>query len=113
MKKYILMTIVLVFCVQVNADQFCSGQVKSVWLDAYGNLYIKGTWRNDHTQICNVNTAWNGVVTPTCEGWLSLSLTAQTTQGGVILRYPDSIGSCNAIPTYTASPKPDYIMLDR
>lgn len=95
----------------VTADpQWCRGQITNTFLDKEGRLYINGNWRKDHTQVCNINMEWNNVSTDVCKGWLSIVQTAVVTKSHVIVNYNDAV-SCSALPTYTNSPEPVYIML--
>lgn len=111
-KKVVFIFLYIFIVSEAVADKYCTGMVKAIWTDAYGNMYAKGSWRDDHAQICNVNGGWNGVDEKTCSAWLSSLLMAKSMENTVTLRYPNSIGSCAQIPAYTASPKPDYVMLN-
>ena len=110
-KPLLVFTTTFLLSIAVSAaPQWCSGQITSTWIDEAGHVVIKGTWRNDHTQVCNLNTTWKGVTTETCKGWLSLAQVAQVAKTGVTVYYAD-ITSCADMPVYQASPNPGYVML--
>ena len=113
MKKLSLIFFVMLFSNTSMAYHFCKGTIIDVWLDEYGKLYINGSWRNGHTQICDIDSIWNGMSVEVCKGWLSLSTAAQISKADVIVRYDDEdTESCSTLPTYGNAPKPNYIMLD-
>ena len=92
------------------APQWCTGTIGLTWIDAGGNLMILGSWRNDHTQVCGLNQAWNGIPTTVCSAWFRLLTAAQVLSSQVIFYYPDA-PACNALPTYASSLTPGYVML--
>ena len=91
-------------------SQWCTGTISNVWINKGGSIFIHGTWRNGHTQICNLNKAWKGISPVTCSSWQALTQQAHATQKKVILQY-SNLSSCKAIPTYGGSPSPNYVML--
>ena len=97
--------------VSYAAPQWCSGKVTQVWINETGNLYIYGDWINNHTMICNVNEAWNGVTPAVCNNWFSIVLAARLSNTNVKVHYADGyVDSCATIPAYAASPRPAYVM---
>ena len=97
---------------QASAFHFCEGKIETVWTEAGGNVYIVGSWRNNHTQICNLTSSWKGVQSDVCKAWLSAAQLAYADKSDVTVRYNDGdIKSCSTIPIYEASPVPNYIML--
>ena len=113
MKLFALFLLMLASA-QASAFHFCEGKVKTVWTEGGGNVYIVGSWRNDHTQICNLTSTWNGVRPEVCKAWLSTAQLAYSEKSDVTVRYTDSdIKSCSTIPVYEAAPVPNYIMLTK
>lgn len=115
--KKIISTTVFLFFLSMStpsfAIHFCKGNIQDVWVDFAGSLFIKGSWVNKHTKICNVTSGWEAISPEVCKTWLSLSMTAQVSQPDVTVRYKDDkISNCQNIPTYGNSPSPDYVMLD-
>ncbi len=92
------------------APQWCTGTITTLYQDAGGQLVVNGTWRGDHTVICNVLAERDGIKTEVCKNWLSMAMTAYVTGKEVIVHYSDE-DSCAALPKYTASPSPIYVML--
>ncbi|RYV04098.1 hypothetical protein SOPP22_01465 [Shewanella sp. OPT22] len=96
---------------QSYADgKWCEGKIKNVWVDYSGRLYITGSWRSEHTQICNLNIEWKGVTTKVCQAWLAEAQLAFAAQSNVIMHY-DDVSSCSEIPSYTSAPRPTYLMI--
>jgi hypothetical protein len=91
-------------------QQWCSGVISHVWVDKVGATYITGSWRREHTQICNLSNEWKGVSPNTCRSWLGLAQHAHATQISVVLQYAD-VPSCKDIPYYGYAPSPNYVML--
>ena len=101
----------LLMSFQSFADSvWCSGKITHTYLNHDGVLYIHGTWRNQHTAICDVDNIRDGVTPETCKGWLSIAMAAKLSQNNVVLHYGD-VPSCSAIPQYNSAPKPSYLML--
>lgn len=90
--------------------QWCTGSITYLWVDKNGSIFIHGTWRNEHTQICNLNKAWKAVSPSTCKSWQALTQQAHATQKKVIVQYLN-LSSCKAISTYAGAPSPNYVML--
>lgn len=112
MKKY-LFGFLLVFSNYAFSYHFCEGTVSHVWVTSGGSVHIVGSWRGGHTMICLVNGEWKGVGVEACKSWLTLATAAQMKGSKVIVRYDDEdTESCSTIPTYGASPAPDYVMLN-
>ncbi len=113
MKKLFLVLVMLFFSVTVNAaQQWCTGTISHTYLTSTGELVIRGTWRNQHTMVCSLESEWKGVSTETCKGWLSLAVAAKISEANVIVYYSD-VPSCTEIAAYGSAPNPGYIMLDR
>jgi len=111
MKQFIIFLLMLASA-QASAFHFCEGKIETVWTEAGGNVYIVGSWRNNHTQICNLTSSWKGVQSDVCKAWLSAAQLAYADKSDVTVRYNDGdIKSCSTIPIYEASPVPNYIML--
>ena len=91
------------------ANVWCEGKIAGHYLAGDGSLYIKGSWRNDWTQVCNLNQSWKNISPNVCEGWLSMSQTAKVADLDVILMYSTTY-QCNAMPNYSSAPAPIYIM---
>lgn len=95
-----------------NSYHYCSGTVGAVWVESHGGVQISGSWRNDHTKICNINGNWNGVDKEVCKAWLSQVQIAKASGKEVTLRYSsNTVESCSQIPNYSGAPAPHYVML--
>jgi hypothetical protein len=101
--------ILLIASSSIYASQWCSGVISHVWVAKGGETLIIGSWRGDHTQICNLSNEWKGVSPNTCRSWLGLAQHAHATQTPVILHY--YVPSCAGIPSYGHAPSPNYVML--
>ncbi len=85
-----------------NLTNLAKGQIN-------GELVIVGSWRGDHTSICNTDSARLGVSTDTCKNWLSIAMTAYVADKTVTVKYSDA-PSCATIQKYGGAPAPLYIM---
>ena len=92
--------------------QWCTGTIVNLWIDRHGSIFIYGTWRNGHTQICNLNKSWKGVSSGTCKSWQALTQQAHATQKNVTVQYYN-LSSCKAIDTYGGALPPHYVMLKK
>jgi hypothetical protein len=88
----------------------CVGTVNSSYLTIDGSVILRGTWRNDFTQICNLKTEWKGVTPDVCAGWKAMIDAALTLGRTVSLYYSPDV-TCAQIPYYGGSPAPYYVML--
>jgi len=111
MKKFIL-GILLVFPGLASVNFYCSGKLTNVYVSRSGNLVIRGDWRSDYTQLCNLDGKINNISSITCSMWSSIATTALKDKKKVTLSYSDSEGmDCSNIPTYSNSPSPSYFMI--
>ena len=111
--RYFIFFLLLLSGAQAHASyHFCKGNIKTLWIEGSGNVYIVGTWREHHTKICNINGEWKGVKPDVCKVWVGTAQLAYAAKSDVLARYDlDSIESCAAIPTYGAAPAPNYLMV--
>jgi len=108
-----LLIISIVFSTQAHAAaQWCKGTIEHSYIAKDGTLYIFGTWRNQHTAVCNVNTARDGVSVEVCKSWLSMIITGKAMKTPMVVFYGEAL-SCAEIPQYSAAPGPGYIMLSK
>lgn len=113
MRKILFILLLSLFSNSSFAYLFCKGTITDVWVDEHGRLYINGSWRSGHTQVCDIDSNWNGVSLEVCKAWLSISTAAQVSKAAVVVRYDDGDAeSCSTLETYGNAPKPNYIMLD-
>lgn len=93
------------------ANQWCSGTLSNLYIDAAGTVLVAPSWRGDYVQVCNINQANAAGITPTtCVAWVSLMRSAVSRSAQTIVYYSDA-PACNAMPTYGAAPSPSYLML--
>ncbi|MDG2997091.1 hypothetical protein P7248_23575 [Vibrio parahaemolyticus] len=109
-KKVLMMLMCMSVSVSAQADVWCKGQVTDTWVDASGLLLVYTSWAKGAVGLCRITTQHNGIEPETCNAWVSIALTATTTQQLTTLRYRDS-DDCSAIAAYSSSPKPEYFML--
>ena len=94
-----------------SADVYCGGTISHSWVDINGNVFVWGSWRQAHTQICNLTTAWKEVAPEICAAWLAKADAAVSLGRQVLLSYPTE-SSCAALPQYGSTPAPAYLMLN-
>ena len=109
-KLSIFLSLALLASACYSAQQWCTGVIRHTYINKQGNLYIFGDWRNEHTQICNLNSLWQGVEPEVCKGWLSIALAAKLSGAKVTVQYND-VASCSEVPRYETAPSPSYIMV--
>ena len=105
--KYGILFILLWSSFNAYSTLYCSGKVDDIYIDASGDVVIKGAWRNNWTKICNLKNA--DVVT--CSMWTSLLTNAVKDNLKVNVSYTDGAGSCSGLATYGATPTPRYVMM--
>jgi len=95
-----------------KADIYCSGNVSDMLIYGGSNVTIFGSWRNDFTFICNVQSTWNGIGPDTCKAWYATLLAAKTANQAIQVWYPDSAGyTCASLPTYSSSLTPNFLRI--
>jgi len=114
MIKQMLAILLITILLSTNAYSgvSCNGTIDYLYMDKSGGVFVYGSWRQDYTKICDIDTAtdWNGISGETCKGWLSLALAAKTAKQRVKIAYPDG-AVCDALPTYNNSTGPNFILL--
>lgn len=117
--KLYIMVFIMLCSVLISETAFasgiwCTGKVTNAYIDSDKNVILKGSWRNEYTRICSTDGS-NGVDTITCSLWFSIITTSMVHDKEVILMYSDqnSTLNCSNIPTYSSSPRPDYVMLTK
>lgn len=90
---------------------YCSGKIGQLIVYGSGELSIAGSWRNDWTYICDLNSA-GPIDAVTCSNWVSMATMAwkEGAQVGVYYNVPAGT-TCEALPTYGNSPTPTYFRL--
>ncbi len=88
------------------ASIWCLGKLSGSYITPAGDLIVNGSWRNDWTRLCNVNT--DSMV---CPLWASYAATAITNKLKIRLMYSENTYQCSDLPTYNSTPKPAYLML--
>lgn len=97
---------------QALAAAPCVGTVTNIYTHAAGSVVIRSSWRNDWTQVCNVNEEWKGVPSQSCWAWFALLSAAVTDSKSVAVNYPNlQPAECATMPTYASSPAPDFVRL--
>ncbi|EHV5558132.1 hypothetical protein LQM11_004441 [Vibrio parahaemolyticus] len=110
MKKALMIFMGMSFSVAAQADVWCKGAVTDTWVDASGLLLVYTSWSPSALGLCRVTTQHNGIEPEVCNTWVSIALTATTTQKSTTLRYRNN-DDCSTLAAYGNSPKPEYFML--
>lgn len=93
-----------------SAAAFCDGTVIASWTDSDGNVSVLGSWRNDHTQICNLKVVWKGITPDVCASWMAKA-DAAVAESRNFRVYYSSESNCSTLATYGSAPAPAYVML--
>lgn len=110
MKFTLLLLLASVGVGTAQADQWCYGQIKSIYMTDSGNVLVVTTFNPSWLQICHLQTTWNGVTPEICKSWYALALTLRVTGETAGLHYSGST-ACNALPNYGAAPAPTAFMI--
>jgi len=89
----------------------CNGAILSAHVSSDGSVLIRGSWRSDYTQICNISSIWKGIPLEVCALWAAKADAAIATGHSVTIYYSADF-ACTAIPSYGTSPAPTYLMLN-
>lgn len=94
-----------------HAQAYCVGSISAALTYSDGQVMIKSSWRNEWTDICNLNTAWKGVEAQTCWGWFA-QLNEAVQRGRIVVIHYLSLepSGCATMPIYRESPPPEYVM---
>ena len=107
----LIASMVLMSNAYASDELWCTGKISQLWINAQGALYINSSWRQFHTQICNVRETWKGITPEVCKSWSSMLHAAKISQEVITAAYFDTdVESCSALPTYKNAPRPTYIM---
>lgn len=111
--RFLCFLVMMFFSANASASyHFCEGKITRAWTDGSGNVFIFGTWRGAHTQICSVTKEWKGVDPEACKVWVSSVHLAYASQSDVTVRYNDTAAeSCSTLATYRDAPAPNYVMV--
>lgn len=96
-----------------NTNLWCEGTLANHWINSSGTVYVMPSWRSDYVSLCNLNSTNAAGITPTvCAAWTSLIRAAMQRSAQTIIFYGGApVINCGAMPTYDASPTPQYVML--
>lgn len=92
------------------AAAYCDSYVDQFFTTQAGDVLVLPAFRNDWVQICNVQSAWNGVSPATCTSWLSTLISGMISRKQFTFYYA-SASVCSTIPTYGSAPAPGYVLL--
>lgn len=93
-----------------QADQWCYGQITSIYVTDTGSVLAATTFNPSWLQICHLQTTWKGVAVEICKSWQALALTLRVTGETAGLHYAGST-ACNALPNYGSAPAPTAFMV--
>jgi hypothetical protein len=93
-----------------RADVYCTGNILDHLVFNEGTLMIRGSWRNDWTYLCSMQTPWKGVATEACFTWFGL-LTAARTHNKSIGIYYSGDTPCSALANHGGAPAPLYVRM--
>ena len=123
MKRLAVLTIVASMLVTTTTARaqsqllYCTGQLQKMYISENGDLMLYMSYRGDWTKICNVKADHQGVSPIVCQAWLTTlkdalagNGTGTGTRMSVTIQYV-STQTCSTLSTYTASPKPGYVMV--
>lgn len=98
----------------IASPLWCAGTLMAIYMTSDGSVEIKGTWRNEYTQICSDQGTFGGIDSVTCLSWFALAVKAQTAQVPVTVYYPDA-GSytCGNLPSYASALTPNYLLISQ
>jgi hypothetical protein len=105
-----LIAVTAMITTQAQAGQWCSTKINHSLIDGSGNLMGFVAVRGDWLSFCNINTTWKGIAPATCAKWVTYVHSAVARKADTYIYYNEDT-ACNAIPPYTYSPAPGYIML--
>ncbi len=96
--KLVFFSLIFFASNNVNAWHACTGK-GYVTIIGDGSVMIRsdiGFGDATGRMICSLTSAWNGIETSTCKGFLSSAYLAQATQKNIAIMYLDDSISCNA-----------------
>lgn len=105
----VFLAIAVFSAASIASAEYCGGKINMLFVNKSGGVFLNGDWRNDYTQVCDVDSTWKAVSATTCKAWLAVATAAKVSSGTVLLSYGSY--ACGSLPTYANSPSPDYIML--
>ena len=106
-----LMLLCLAIAPLANATAInCTSTLRDAWVEGNGLLLVHPYWANKSVGLCNVTTKHNNIEPEVCKSWVSIALTAVTTQKSTIIQY-HTIGACSEIDSYSNSQQASYFML--
>lgn len=113
MQKVFTIVLLFVFSNANGATSIhCGGNVRNAWIQSDGYLLISVEWTTKPVGLCNVVKKHNGISPETCKTWVSVALTALSTQKPTTMQFYN-LKKCSDIKGYTASEKPHYFMLQK
>jgi len=74
-----------------------------------GTVTLWSDWRNNWTQLCNLDQPWGGVSTSTCFAWFAKVNAAINDGKPVSIWYNLDPLNCATLPVYGSAPVPVYI----
>jgi len=113
MRSAIALVLILFTSTSQSANIWCVGSITNFYITAGGSVQIRGSWRNEYTEVCNFNE--DSYITPVvCSLWVSIINSSVANNKSVRLMYDDNNGAinCESIPTYSKAPIPQYVMLN-
>lgn len=93
------------------ADIQCYGAVNELLIYSDGTVNVFSSYRNDWTNICNLQATRQGVDTFTCALWIGAIESARKLNQNIHVYYVDNgTGmTCATIPIHASAPAPLYI----
>ena len=112
MKKIQLGVFIILLTQECFAAYTCTGAVDNIQIgyDGTVSLISQGLYGNGQGRvICSTSQEWKGVPASSCKGWLSLLLSAHSTQKEIWVQYSDANTECSQQPTWGNASRPNAI----
>lgn len=96
-----------------STQVFCTGKVKSFWINGNGGVIVDFTWSTTSAQVMCTLVGDSNVNAQACGKWVSVIQSAFFTNHDVVVMYNDpAYSTCAAFPSWPNSPVPAYMRLN-
>jgi len=94
-----------------NAARWCDGTGARVLHNANGDVMVVPSWRQGYVRVCSLDASGGQTAVTNCAAWLATLCDALRRQASTTI-YFNSAPTCDAMPTYSATPPVGYVMLN-
>lgn len=94
------------------ANRYCAGTVKSMMVNANGDVIVLFSWHGNFVTICNLKESRLSVSPAICAAWYSQTTNAMKQKTSTTTVFANTNATCDKIPIFNLAPAVAYMLFN-